>query len=62
MDLWINFLWNNSFVNLTRLPLLCEKLEPQKQQAGRQALGLEIVFVRMSVCVSVCLCAHPRGH
>ena len=22
---WINLLWNNSFVNLTRLPLLCEK-------------------------------------
>ena len=27
MALWINFLWNNSFVNLTQLPLflLCEK-------------------------------------
>ena len=22
---WINFLWNNSFVNPTQLPLLCEK-------------------------------------
>ena len=25
MALWINFLWNNSFVNLMRSPLLCEK-------------------------------------
>ena len=25
MAQWINFLWNSSFVNLTRLPLLCEK-------------------------------------
>ena len=25
MALWINLLWNNSFVNLTQLPLLCEK-------------------------------------
>ena len=25
MALWINFLRNNSFANLTRLPLLCEK-------------------------------------
>ena len=25
MALWINFLWNNSFVNPTQLPLLCEK-------------------------------------
>ena len=24
---WINILWNNSFVNLTQLPLLCEKTE-----------------------------------
>ena len=23
MALWINFLWNNSFVNATQLPLLC---------------------------------------
>ena len=22
---WINVLWNNGFVNPTRLPLLCEK-------------------------------------
>ena len=22
---WINFPWNSSFVNLTQLPLLCEK-------------------------------------
>ena len=25
MAQWINFLWNSSFVNATRLPLLCEK-------------------------------------
>ena len=25
MAQWINVLWNNSFVNPTRLPLLCEK-------------------------------------
>ena len=24
MAQWINILWNNSFVNLMRLPLLCE--------------------------------------
>ena len=24
---WINVLWNNGFVNLMRLPLLCEKTE-----------------------------------
>ena len=24
MAQWTNVLWNNSFVNLTRLPLLCE--------------------------------------
>ena len=27
MALWINFLWNNSFVNPMKLPLLCEKIE-----------------------------------
>ena len=25
MAQWINVLWNNGFVNLMRLPLLCEK-------------------------------------
>ena len=25
MAQWINILWNNSFVNPTQLPLLCEK-------------------------------------
>ena len=25
MTQWINVLWNNSFANLIRLPLLCEK-------------------------------------
>ena len=25
MAQWINVLWNNGFVNLTQLPLLCEK-------------------------------------
>ena len=24
---WMNVLWNNSFVNLTRLSLLCKKIE-----------------------------------
>ena len=24
MVLWISFLWNNSFINPTQLPLLCE--------------------------------------
>ena len=45
---WINILWNNSFINLMRLPLLCEKIgalaivelgltagRPAGQQAGR---------------------------
>ena len=27
MALWKNFLQNNSFINLMRLPLLCEKTE-----------------------------------
>ena len=27
MAQWINVLWNNGFVNPTRLPLLCEKTE-----------------------------------
>ena len=26
MALWIKFLWNNSFVNPTQSPLLCEKI------------------------------------
>ena len=40
---WINILWNNGFVNPTRLPLLCEKtgalaiVEPDLT-AGRQAI------------------------
>ena len=44
MALWINLLWNNSFVNLIRLPLLWEKtgalaiVEQVLQQAGRQAV------------------------
>ena len=25
MAQWVNVLWNNGFVNLTQLPLLCEK-------------------------------------
>ena len=43
MVLWINFLRNNSFINLTQLPLLCEKtgalamVEPGLM-AGRQAI------------------------
>ena len=42
MAQWINILWNNGFVNPTRLPLLCEKtgalaiVEPGLT-AGRQA-------------------------
>ena len=42
MALWINFPWNNSFVNLMQLPLLCEKtgalaiVKRVLQQAGRQ--------------------------
>ena len=42
MVLWINFIWNNSFINPTQLPLLCEKtgtlaiMEPGLM-AGRQA-------------------------
>ena len=44
---WINFLQNNSFLNLTRLPLLCEKtgalaiVEPgltAGRPAGREAV------------------------
>ena len=27
MAQWINVLWNNDFLNPTRLPLLCEKTE-----------------------------------
>ena len=50
MAQWINILWNNDFVNLTQLPLLCEKtgaldiVEPGLT-AGRQAgwLADEIV-------------------
>ena len=46
MAQWINVLWNNGFVNPTRLPLLCEKtgalaiVEPGLTagwQAGRPA-------------------------
>ena len=40
---WINILQNNSFVNLTRLPLLCEKTGALARvelglRAGRQAV------------------------
>ena len=27
MAQWINVLWNNSFINLTRLPLLCRNFK-----------------------------------
>ena len=43
MVLWMNFLQNNSFINLTQLPLLCEKtgalaiVEPGLT-TGRQAV------------------------
>ena len=47
MAQWINVLRNNGFVNLTRLPLLCEKtgalsiVEPGLT-AGRQAGSLAV--------------------
>ena len=43
MAQWIKVLRNNNFVNLTRLPLLCEKtgalaiVKPVLGQAGQQA-------------------------
>ena len=45
MAQWINVLWNNGFVNPTRLPLLCEKTGPLAivepgLTAGRQAGSL----------------------
>ena len=51
MAQWINILWNNSYVNPMRLPLLCERTEalaivelgltagrPASWQADRQAI------------------------
>ena len=42
MAQWINVFWNDGFVNLTRLPFLCEKTEALAivelgLMAGRQA-------------------------
>ena len=38
MALWINFLWNNSFVNPTQLHLLCEETgDSGTGSYGRQA-------------------------
>ena len=38
MAQWINVPWNNGFVNLTRLPLLCEKTgTPAKVEPGLTA-------------------------
>ena len=43
MAQWINILWNNGFVNPTRLPLLCEKtgalaIVELGLRAGREAV------------------------
>ena len=49
---WINVLRNNGFVNLTRLPLLCEKtgalaiLEPGLT-AGRQAISQAVKQMKL---------------
>ena len=46
MALWLNFLWNSSFVNLTQLPLLCEEtgalaiVELGLRQAGVRQIKL----------------------
>ena len=47
MAQWINVLWNNGFVNPTRLPLLCEKtgalaIVELGLTAGRQAGRLAV--------------------